>query len=118
MSFRLHPPAGELKFWSALWLVFGVVGSIYYPLAGHPAFLLVTLPVLFLTLGIWLRIKVCGQMLGGLLVVGCLLALPLVFRSGFEWHRVFRTCLTAYFASLVFKWVKSVEEEGDKPLLP
>ena len=111
MSLRFYPPQGELKFWSILWLIYGVLGSVYALVYGIPAMLIMTIPVGLLTLGVWLRIKVCGQILCGVLIVTSLLAIPLIFKDGgFDWRRLFRVCLSAYFASLAYRWV-----EGSKP---
>jgi len=110
MAFRFYPPRGELRFWSALWLLFGLGGSIFYSVTGTPKGLALSIPVGVLTLGIWLRIKFCGQLLGGLLVIGCLIAIPLIFRNGFDCYRVLRICLSAYFAFLVFRWVQDFDD--------
>jgi hypothetical protein len=112
MALRFHPPQGDLKFWSALWLLYGVGGSIYALVTGVPALLLMTIPVGLLTLGIWLRIKVCGQILFWVLVVSCLLAIPMVFKGGeFNWRRLIRICLSGYFAYLVWAWVQAFESQ-------
>lgn len=116
MALRIHPPRGELKFWSFLWLLFGVLGSVYFAIAGVSAALVITVPVGFLTLGIWLRIKLCGHLLFGFLVLACLLAIPLIFRGGgFDWYRLFRICLSGYFAFLVFRWIREFDDYDEEP---
>lgn len=112
MALRFHPPRGDLKFWSILWLVFGIGGSIHYALAGQWSNLWITVPVGLLTLGIWLRIKVCGQLLFCLLILGCLMGALYIFRGdGINWYRLFRTCLSGYYAYLVYDWV----DDFDRP---
>lgn len=110
MPFKFYPPAGELKFWSALWLFYGLAGSLFYGIKGIPLGLVLTVPVGLLTLGIWLRVKWCGQLLGGLLILACVVAVPLVFRNGFDWWRLARIGMSGYFAWLVFGWVVDFEK--------
>jgi len=113
MALRFHPPHGELKYWSILWLLFGIAGSIIYAIAGRWSDLWLTVPLGLLTLGIWLRSKVCGQLLVGLLSTACFLAIPFLFRGGdFDWPRLIRIGLCGYFAFLVFDWVSEFDDHG------
>jgi hypothetical protein len=112
MGLRVHPPRGELKFWSILWIVFGIAASIFYAVSGVTMGLALTIPVGILSIGLWLRSKLCGYFLLGLLVLTCLVAIPLVFRGGgFDVYRAFRVCLCGYFAFLVFHWLGDYEDE-------
>ena len=119
MSLRFQPPRGELKFWSILWMVFGILGSIFCIYKGWLVGLVLTIPSGLLTLGIWLRIKACGYLLLGFQILACVVAMRLMFRGGgIDWHRLPRIALSGYFAYLIYRWIREFDEDEERYLRP
>ncbi len=115
MALRLQAPRGELKFWSSVWIICGAFASIFYVYRGQSFSLFLTIPVGLCAVGLWLRIKLCGYLLFGLLVLTCMAAVPLIFRGGgFDFYRAFRVCLSVYFAYLVFSWLREYDDQGEE----
>jgi len=67
MAFR--PPGGELNFWSVLWILFGVAGTILAVMGGPPI-LYLWAPIMGLpALGMWFEQRWCGYIIGAMLIV-------------------------------------------------
>ncbi len=113
MPLRIQPPRGELKFWSALWILAGIVGAIWFAASGERG-LLVAIPVALLAVGMWLRIKWAGIVLLVLLGITTILAIALLlFLEGFTWLRALRIVAAGYYAWLIFDWVREFDEIED-----
>ena len=108
MTFK--PPGGELTFWSALWVLFGVAAisaaatmglTVYYVLGA-----LVGLPAL----GMWFNQRWCGYVFAGLMALSIPLALLALLTVDGTWaergYRLFRIAMAGYFAFLTFRWAQ------------
>lgn len=106
MAFK--PPGGSLSFWSALWVLAGILSCVLAYTGGKPELYVVGMLIGPLALGMWFEQRWCGTILGVLIVVGILgsLFLLVVKDATLEAriYRVLRMGLSGYFAYLCFKW--------------
>lgn len=106
---KLSPPQGELKFWSILWMLFGLL-AVYLGLTQKMSVYLVLGPLIGLSsLGLWFRSKLCGYVLLVTIALGILLGIVLLITKEFRWLKLARIGLSCYFVFLLANWLREFD---------
>lgn len=107
---QFKPPGGDLTFWSAIWVLFGVVACIAATTTGLPRYYLIGSLVGLPALGMWFDQRWCGYFLAAILGITIPLGLiALVTVDGELSQRVYRLVrlgMTGYFAFLCYQWAR------------
>ena len=108
MQFKV--PKGDIRWWSLLWLVCGLVMAVYGPIQGDTTFaILGTL----LTIGcclIWLDQKWIAPPLMILYGLGFLGRLLAMLSNGFTLAALAKLLMPLYFIYILWEWYRSQEE--------
>tara|TARA_R110002073_G_scaffold26258_1_gene86286 strand:- start:2289 stop:2621 length:333 start_codon:yes stop_codon:yes gene_type:complete len=108
MTFK--PPGGELTFWSALWVLFGVAAIVAATTMGLTGYYVLGALVGLPALGMWFDQRWCGYVFAGLMALTIPLALLALVTVDDTWpergYRLVRVGMSGYFAFIAFRWAQ------------
>jgi hypothetical protein len=110
LSMKFQAPEGALKWWSILWILFGLIGGGLGFLQPEGGQLLsyVMVVIGLCSLGLWFRLKFCAYVLIVVYVLTMGLIVLLIVKGVVDWTRIFRLLLTCYFIWLLIGFIRGI----------
>ncbi len=110
---RFQAPEGALKWWSILWIIFGVIAFALY--SKDPVRSAVLLyyagPIAIGSVGLWFRLKICAYALIAIYVVALVIGVVLISKGVVDVAKIVRLLLTCYFIWLLIDYIREINAE-------
>lgn len=107
---QFKPPGGELTFWSALWVIFGIGACVVAATTGMTLYFLLGALVGLPALGMWFDQRWCGYfftvVIALTLPLGIIAFFTLDDTLGERAYRLLRIAMSVYFAFISFQWAQ------------
>ncbi|WP_145390251.1 hypothetical protein [Stieleria neptunia] len=107
---QFKPPGGELTFWSAVWVLFGIAACVAATTMGLTGYYFIGALVGLPALGMWFDQRWCGYLLAAILAITiplALIALVTVDNTlSQRAYRLLRVGMAGYFAFISYQWAQ------------
>lgn len=107
---QFKAPKGDIRWWSILWLVLGLILVIYGPIQGNFAYAILGSILVAIVALVWLDQRWIAPPMMIFQLLGAVARVVMLFSTGITFAGIVKVATPIYFAYVFWEWYRSEQE--------